>query len=240
MEPRIYTYKITFPHQGWWYWGWHKEKKFGENYFGSPKTHGVKWDNFEWEMQILELFTSETEAQKVENRLIKPDLNNPNCLNEHFGSVISEEACSEGGKKAAKLRLGVHDPANKELVREGARKAGKIAGKVAAESGRLASIASKAGKIGGAVRGRQLAKNPSPRDLENVKSMQLASVKAKRSKWPKWAWDKVKEGIESGKWHWGAKDLISQGISPKQIANMQKVIKQGFSFDQAINLEGLK
>ena len=217
MEPRIYTYKITFPHQGWWYWGWHKEKKFGENYFGSPKTHRVKWDNFEWEMQILELFTSETEAQKVENRLIKPDLNNPNCLNEHFGSVISEGARSEGGKKG-----------------------GKIAGKVAAESGRLASIASKAGKIGGAVRGRQLAKNPSPRDLENVKSMQLASVKAKRSKWPKWAWDKVKEGIESGKWHWGAKDLISQGISPKQIANMQKVIKQGFSFDQAINLEGLK
>lgn len=97
MNPRIYTYKVTFPYQGWWYWGWHKEKKFGENYSGSPKTHKEKWDNFEWEIQILEFFDCEVEAQKVENRLIRPDLNNPNCLNEHCGSVISSAAAAKGG-----------------------------------------------------------------------------------------------------------------------------------------------
>lgn len=96
-SPRIYTYKVTFPHQGWWYWGWHKERKLGENYSGSPKTHKEKWDNFEWEMQILEFFDCEVEAQKVENRLIRPDLNNPNCLNEHCGSVISSAACKRAG-----------------------------------------------------------------------------------------------------------------------------------------------
>jgi hypothetical protein len=191
-------------------------------------------------LQILEFFDCEVEAQRVENRLIRPDLDNPNCLNEHYGLVISSAARSKGGKKAVKLRLGVHDPKNKGAVREGARKAGKIAGKIAVESGRLTSMASEAGRLGGAVRGRQLAENPSPKDLENAKSMHIASVKAKRSKWPEWAWDKIKEGIESGKWHWGSKDLISQGISPKQIANMKKMIKQGFSFDQAINLEDLK
>ena len=100
--------------------------------------------------------------------------------------------------------------------------------------------AKEGGKKGGVVRGKQLAENPSLKDVENAKSMQVASVKAKRSKWPEWAWNKVREGVESGKWHWGAKDLISRGISPKQIANMQKIIKQGFSFEQAVNLEDLK
>ena len=98
MEPRIYTYKITFPNQGWWYWGWHKERKYGEDYSGTPKTHRQKWEDFEWEIQILELFDCEVEAQEVENRLIKPDLNNPNCLNEHYGSILSFEATSAGGK----------------------------------------------------------------------------------------------------------------------------------------------
>lgn len=98
MKPRIYTYKITFPHQGWWYWGWHKEKEFGENYSGSPKTHKEKWNNFEWEMQILEFFDCEVEAQKVEKRLIRADLDDPLCLNENVGGVFSTNSCVLGGK----------------------------------------------------------------------------------------------------------------------------------------------
>ena len=89
MEPRIYTYKITFPHQKWWYWGVHKEKKAGETYDGSPKVHKNKWKWFEYEKQVLEYFDTYEEARAVEIRLIEPDLNNPLCLNEGCGGRIS-------------------------------------------------------------------------------------------------------------------------------------------------------
>ena len=90
MGPRIYTYKITFPSQGWWYWGVHKERRYGEEYWGSPKAHAEKWKWFEFEKQILEFFDSYEEARKVEIRLIKPDLNNPLCLNESCGGEFSD------------------------------------------------------------------------------------------------------------------------------------------------------
>lgn len=122
MNPRIYTYKVTFPHQGWWYWGWHKEKKFGENYSGTPYTHKEKWENFEWEIQILECFDCEVEAQKVENRLIRPDLNNPNCLNEHCGSILSLESTSRGGSNTIRNGGGFKN-------KDQAKRAGKIAGR---------------------------------------------------------------------------------------------------------------
>ena len=121
MEPRIYTYKITFPHQGWWYWGVHKERKYGEKYNGSPCTHRKKWDNFYFEKQILEFFEDWEEACKVEERLIKPDLNNPMCLNEACGLKISLES---------------------------SRKGGRVQGRVNAESGRMAEMGKVGGKLG--------------------------------------------------------------------------------------------
>ena len=120
MKPRIYTYKITFPHQKWWYWGVHKEEKHGETYDGSPTTHSEKWKNFEFEKQILEFFDDWDVARSVEKRLIGPDLNNPLCLNENSGGGFSLEA---------------------------SRKGGKIAGRISVESGHLQSISSKGGKI---------------------------------------------------------------------------------------------
>jgi hypothetical protein len=106
-SPRIYTYKITFPYQGWWYWGVHKEKVHGEPYFGSPTTHKSKWDWFYHEIQILEFFDSWDEARIVEKRLIKPDLNNPNCLNENncggFSIQASKKGCEIGASKGGKL-----------------------------------------------------------------------------------------------------------------------------------------
>jgi hypothetical protein len=101
--PRIYTYKVTFEEIPYWYWGVHKEKKFGERYSGSPVTHKWVWEFYSPVVQILELFpnTSEgwVEAQKVEKRLIKPDLNNPFCLNEGCNGFFSLDASSRGGKK---------------------------------------------------------------------------------------------------------------------------------------------
>ena len=106
MKPRIYTYKITFPHQGWWYWGVHKEKKAGETYDGSPKVHKDKWNCFEYEKQILEYFDTYEEARSVEERLIKPDLNNPMCLNEGCGGEKSLALAQAGGRVGGKAPAG--------------------------------------------------------------------------------------------------------------------------------------
>jgi len=135
MKPRIYTYKITFPHQGWWYWGVHKEKTFDDSYNGSPVTHAEKWKNFEFEKQILEFFEDYNEARKVEKRLIDPDLNNPLCLNENSGGGFSLKTSSEGGKIAGKIAV---ESGHLESVTsfESRSKGGKIA----VESGQLASI----------------------------------------------------------------------------------------------------
>jgi hypothetical protein len=102
MHPRIYTYKITFEEVPYWYWGVHKERKHGEVYLGSSKSHPWVWDYYTPVLQILEVFpyTQEgwEEAQTVEKRLIRPDLNNPMCLNENCGGILSLDSCQKGAK----------------------------------------------------------------------------------------------------------------------------------------------
>lgn len=119
MNPRIYTYKVTFIDAPYWYWGVHKEKKFGEFYTGSPKTNKWAWEFYTPEVQILEVFeyTAEgwIEACKVEKRLIKPDLNKVYCLNEGCGGIVSLAASKaggaiggrRGGNRIAKERIGI-------------------------------------------------------------------------------------------------------------------------------------
>lgn len=97
-SPRIYTYKVTFPAQGWWYWGVHKERVYGELYYGSPKTHKDKWRWFHHETQILEFFDSWDEARAVERRLISADLNNPMCLNENNCGGFSIQSSIKGNR----------------------------------------------------------------------------------------------------------------------------------------------
>jgi hypothetical protein len=105
-SPRIYTYKVTFEEIPHWYWGVHKEKKFGEFYLGSPKTNKWMWEFYTPKIQILEFFpyTDEgwKEANLVEDRLIIPDLNNLLCLNEGCNVFCSIEAARKGGKKGGK------------------------------------------------------------------------------------------------------------------------------------------
>jgi hypothetical protein len=83
----------------------HKEVKYGELDLGSPGTHAWKWEFYTPRLEILELFpyTEEgwKEACKVEKRCIKPDLNNPLCLNESMGGLMSLETARRGGNKRA-------------------------------------------------------------------------------------------------------------------------------------------
>jgi hypothetical protein len=119
MQPRIYVYKTTFEEIPDWYWGVHKEEKYGEPYLGSPKTHAWKWNFYTPHLQICEIFpyTDEgwTQARRVEDSCIKPDLNNPLCLNEHYGGLMSLEACRRGAKKLMEIIHAEKDEDGKSL-----------------------------------------------------------------------------------------------------------------------------
>ena len=109
MKPRIYTYKITFEEIPHFYFGVHKERKFEEEYWGSPVTHKWMWEFYTPRKQILEVFDRWEEAREIECRLILPSLNNPLCLNEAVGQSMSLSSRVKGGqtvtpKKAAAAR----------------------------------------------------------------------------------------------------------------------------------------
>ncbi len=102
-SPRIYTYKITFEEVPYYYYGFHKERKYNEYYMGSPVTHKWMWGFYTPKKQILEFFpyTNEgyIEAQEVEKRLIKPVYNTDKwCLNENCGGIISMDSLIMSGK----------------------------------------------------------------------------------------------------------------------------------------------
>ena len=130
MQPRIYTYKITFEEISHWYWGVHKEKRYNDGYMGSPVTHKWMWEFYTPKMQILELFpfTDEgwKEAGTVELRLIRPDLNNPLCLNEGCGPRVSLEISR---KNAVNLKNLMHREKDLEGKSLHAIKMGQIGGK---------------------------------------------------------------------------------------------------------------
>jgi hypothetical protein len=160
-SPRIYIYKITFEEVPYYYYGVHKEKVFGEEYWGSPKTNKWCWDFYTPKKQILQFFdfTDEgwLEAQKIENRIIRTILNNPLCLNENCSGLMSLSVRSKAGKIGgsinAKNKTGVCGLTT-EQKREIGKKFGNVGGKKSYElgvgiHGRTEEQKSKDGKING-------------------------------------------------------------------------------------------
>jgi len=132
MQPRIYTYKITFEEVPYYYYGVKKEKYFNQEYWGSPKTNKWCWELYTPKKQILQVFpyTDEgwLEAQEVEKRLIQPVFNTDKwCLNENVGGNISLECLSRSGIKVKELGVGVH-ALTKEQRSENGKKGGKKGG----------------------------------------------------------------------------------------------------------------
>lgn len=124
MQPRIYTYKITFIDTPYYYYGVHKEKRFNEEYWGSPITHKWCWDFYEPKKQILQLFDYTDEgwirAQEVEKRLIKPIYNKDKyCLNENVGGITSTYIRKLNGKKTYELGVGVHSRTKEQMKEHG-------------------------------------------------------------------------------------------------------------------------
>lgn len=127
MIPRVYTYKVTFEEVPHWYWGVHKESLFGEVYLGSPVTHKRFWDFYTPKVQVLEVFPSTEEgwkeAQLVEKRLIRPDLNNPLCLNEGCGNFLSLATLARNGQiQGSRNRGRKHTEQAKQNFRAGQAK----------------------------------------------------------------------------------------------------------------------
>jgi hypothetical protein len=112
-SPRIYTYKITFEEVPYYYYGVHKEKRFDEEYWGSPVTHKWCWELYTPKKQILELFDCTDEgwlkSLDVECKLIQPVyLIDKWCLNEHCGGKISLESKRKSGQYCVQNKLGIH------------------------------------------------------------------------------------------------------------------------------------
>jgi hypothetical protein len=130
MQPRIYTYKITFEEVPYYYYGSKKEKYFNQEYWGSPVTNKWCWELYTPKKQILEIFdfTDEgyEECRIVENRLIKPVINDPWCLNENVGGIISLKVCRENGRRMKELGIGVHGRSKEEMIENGKRNGKKI------------------------------------------------------------------------------------------------------------------
>ncbi len=173
MQPRIYTYKITFEEIPHWYWGVHKEKQYGETYWGSPKTHKWMWEFYTPMIEMLEFFPYSDEgwkeANSVEDRIIRLDLNNPLCLNEGCGSFVSSIAAKRGAiltlskihrektldgksmlgvKNAKRMNEKVHQEKDENGKSKHAVKAGKKANEIKNEDGKSKSAVDR-GRKGG-------------------------------------------------------------------------------------------
>lgn len=135
MQPRIYTYKITFEEVPYYYYGSKKERYYGQEYWGSPKTHKWMWDFYTPKKQILEIFDYTDEGYEkctqVESRLIKPVLNDKWCLNENCSGMPSLNILRENGKKCGEIGyikgIGKLTP---EQRSKNSKRSGKIGGKI--------------------------------------------------------------------------------------------------------------
>jgi hypothetical protein len=128
MQPRIYTYKITFEEVPYYYYGAKKEKYFNQKYFGSPITNKWCWELYTPKKQILEIFdytdAGYIKALEVEKRLITHFLNDKWCLNENVGGVMSITSAKKGGEKCRDEKIGIFSYSKKQLSNNG-KKAGK-------------------------------------------------------------------------------------------------------------------
>ncbi len=130
MNPRIYTYKITFEEVPHYYYGVHKEKNYNEEYWGSPVTHKHYWDQYTPKKEIIKEFPYTDdgwiEAQNYESDLIKSVfMIDDYCLNEACGGIVSLEACKVGGQKTVEQGIGIHAMTKEELSRA-CKKGGQI------------------------------------------------------------------------------------------------------------------
>ena len=139
----------------WFYYGVHTEN--GRPYFGSPKTHKWRWDFYEHEITILEWFETREEAENIEDRIIKHFIDDPCCLNEHYGGHFSIEGRKRGLDKVNQNKSKKQREAWKEVVKNNI------------ESGRQSEF----GRLGG------LAQKSVPKNLSEEERQKRAAAVSK-------------------------------------------------------------
>lgn len=90
---------------------------------GSPSTHKDYWDLYTPVKEIIKVFENspegKLEAQLFEKELIRPDLNNPLCLNEGCSGVVSTEINSKTASRVMMERWA--DPEQRRIMVDRAR-----------------------------------------------------------------------------------------------------------------------
>jgi len=112
-----YIYKVEFE-GGFYYTGVRKrttDDPLVDGYFGSPVTNKGRWKDQTPRKTILTLLWCEEGEQyalESQHQTLCYDLNDPLCLNEHFGGGFSLETCrkagSIGGRSQVEKRIGIH------------------------------------------------------------------------------------------------------------------------------------
>lgn len=106
-----YVYKIIFA-DGSWYYGIRRIKDkspLKDGYYGSPCTNKSHW-NIPHSKIVLREFDDLEVAAHYENQLIRPDLDNPRCLNECANLRFSYEVNKKAREKARETRKGKNLP----------------------------------------------------------------------------------------------------------------------------------
>jgi hypothetical protein len=200
---KIYTYKITFEEAPFFYYGIHKEKKPDETYFGTPVSNKWAWEFYTPKVQILEFFDSWEKGKEMEDRLIRPFLNDPLCLNEAVGFFMSLKSCRKGGTASQKTMkekgTGVYGPKTERQL-ESSRREGKRLAQFSVENGskvgrenvekkrgicgmtkeKQTEASSKAGKIGGKNTGAQKWIDPNHPELGEKPACVLVMMQRRR------------------------------------------------------------
>jgi hypothetical protein len=104
---KAYVYKILFE-DGKWYYGLRRiggKDPHADGYYGSPVTNKEHWI-IPHSKIVLKVFEDCQAAAEYENNLIRPDLNNPLCLNECASLTFSYEVNIKAREKAVSLRRG--------------------------------------------------------------------------------------------------------------------------------------
>ena len=151
-SPRIYTYKVTFDEVPYYYYGSKKEKYYNQKYLGSPVTNKWCWQFYTPKKQILEIFsfTDEgyEECRKVEDRLIKPTLNDKWCLNERYGGNNSLKINRNIGVNAFKEKKGIHVLNSQQRIENAKKGRACLSKETLSKAGKNASFTNKLNKVG--------------------------------------------------------------------------------------------
>ena len=154
-----YLYIINFE-DGCFYTGVSKRKgddPLTDGYFGSSsaKKHSERWKYMKFEKQVVALLWCEghSEAYSIETNWQKSTyhVNDPNCINEHFGSTnFSDDTSRQGGKTQGRDNVesgkGFWRPDLLEIRPKTSQKGGLKGGKSAVQTGQLAEARKKAHK----------------------------------------------------------------------------------------------